>query len=213
MTWPTVLTEFDTLLNAVAGTSIGRYGDGELKCAYGRGYRSQEPDERLAAELRAGLLTKSSKFLPCIPTMRPDVSNAPFWEKHRNRFEPLLNPNKVYGSAFVGRSDMAPWIEADPYRELLRKLWRGKRAVVVGHAQTKATRVADDAREVVHVACPKTNAYRMIDELERVTIDHRPDVVIMSCGPTATVLAARLARAGIHAVDLGRGFRLLKEDQ
>ncbi len=52
---------------------------------------------------------------------------------------------------------------------------------------------------------PKENAYAHLDEIERLVLQIKGDfdTVLISLGAAGTCLAARLARAGVHAVDVG----------
>jgi len=62
-----------------------------------------------------------------------------------------------------------------------------------------------------HVACPHSEAYGKIDELEQAIVETEPTIALLSCGPTATCLANRLALRGIQAIDVGSaGGYLLK---
>ena len=56
----------------------------------------------------------------------------------------------------------------------------------------------------LHVVCPRHGAYGEIDRLERQVLALMPDIVLLSCGPTATVLAHRLCVAGLQAHRLGQ---------
>ncbi len=60
-----------------------------------------------------------------------------------------------------------------------------------------------------HVVCASQNAYDDIDDIETTLTAQNPRLAILSCGPTATVLADRLARKGIWAVDLGNFAKFL----
>ena len=205
--WPTVLTEDATLDELVRGRSLGRFGDGELKCAAGEGYRSQPPNPKLAAELRRILREPDPRCLPAIPTMDPRVTNAPFWDKHAQRFLSFLNRELIYGSAFIGRTDIAPWIDDSAYARKFRSIWAGKRVVLVAPFETgKARRIVPDAPQI---ACPPINAYDKVDWLETAVLALAPAVALLSAGPTATVLAHRLAVRGVQALDVGRSGRLL----
>ena len=62
-----------------------------------------------------------------------------------------------------------------------------------------------------NLSCPHQNAYNVISDIERAVLRYEPEVVVLSAGPTATVLAHRLCRKGIQAIDLGSGGPFLLE--
>jgi hypothetical protein len=86
----------------------------------------------------------------------------------------------------------------------MQALWAGKKAVLVAEATSKLRVVVPSAaRKTAYVECPHREAYAVIDELERAILRARPEVIILSCGPTASCLAHRLACRDIQALDLG----------
>ena len=57
---------------------------------------------------------------------------------------------------------------------------------------------------IKYVICPKTNAYADFDRiLEEITKNDTRDLILMSCGATASVLAYELAIKGYTAMDIG----------
>jgi 2-polyprenyl-3-methyl-5-hydroxy-6-metoxy-1,4-benzoquinol methylase len=200
---PPVLTELETLERAHAGESLARYGDGELKLALGRDCISQKADPRLAAELQQVLHAKAP-VLPCIPS--PRNAKGESWARFATAgFLALYDAGLTYGSAFITRPDSAPWIDTPDYWTRVTDLWRGRDVVLVAGTErslresmlTEAASVTEVRDEVSH-----RDAYGRIDEIEE-RIGTPSGRVLLCLGPTATVLAARLARKGVHALDLG----------
>jgi predicted regulator of Ras-like GTPase activity (Roadblock/LC7/MglB family) len=58
---------------------------------------------------------------------------------------------------------------------------------------------------VDHVESPHKKAYKQIDDFEKRLLQDKPEIVILSCGMTATCLANRLSRRGVQAIDFGSG--------
>lgn len=218
--YPPVLDEWATVRAVLAGKSLARLGDGEFKHVYGsNGTRPSRPsvspksigpgrqgyDPALSLEMRMLLVDPHPNCIVGIPTMDPRGPKYPNWLRHRARFAIKLSPWVQYYSAFVTRPDSAPWIENREFCELFQECWAGKRVVIVekkeGGKVLPAVRYA--ASRVHHIRCHATNAYRKIAVLEAAILDARPELVMLSCGPTATVLANRLAGKGIQAIDIG----------
>lgn len=210
MSWPKVLGEFETIDRLLAGWSLQRHGDGELKVLHGAGYSREPANPALSAELLDGFQNPAPRCLVGIPTM--DCAGPKFenWTRHQSRFESLLDPARLYASAFITRPDSAPWISCREYAEKVEALWAGKRAVVVCEKGGSMIRtVSRRARRALHVSCPHREAYRVIDTIEANVLDRDPEVVILCAGPTASVLANRLSRLGEHAIDLGSAGQFL----
>jgi hypothetical protein len=212
--YPRVVGEFDTIRKLLDGYSIARFGDGELKMAYGQGYVRQPGSFELMTELLSVLQKPSKKCVVGIPTMDPEGPKYQNWTRHAPRFLGVLAKRQYY-SAFISRPDSSPWIRTHEYAKLVEELWKGKKTVVMCERKGSmhgAVKIA--ASKTVHVECPSHLAYDAIDRLYEEVVSHRPDIAILSAGPCATCLADRLSASGIQAVDLGSagGFlrRLLK---
>jgi hypothetical protein len=59
------------------------------------------------------------------------------------------------------------------------------------------------AATVFHARCFRRDAYSQIDELEAACLRSGMARAILCAGPTASCLAMRLSRKGMHAIDLG----------
>lgn len=207
--YPNVASEQKTIEMCLSGFSLARLGDGELKIIYGAGYAREPPNSKLGQELRGILLRPDDGCLVGIPTMDPQGAKYANWLRHRPRFSRLLMLSKIqYYSAFVTRPDSSPWIRTSEFASSVERLWRGRNTVVVceKHGSIFDT-VRLRAGQVRHVMCPRSEAYAKIDEIEQSVVEAKPDVVIISAGPTATCLANRLAARNIQAIDLGSSGR------
>lgn len=199
MTYPHVMAESATMLAAVNGASLARVGEGELRIAIDWHIKSQRKDPKLAAEMRA-ILKKPGKALLCLPRLWKGMPAEAFWRQFEGRNYSHLYGDFQCGSAFVSRPDMVNAIDTEEYWDLARRLWNRKDVVLAA----RSTKVLDlsAARSVRFVECPPTDAYDVIDRIER-EIGQTNRTVLLAIGATATVLAVRLANKGIHAVDIG----------
>lgn len=210
--YPSVHGEFETLAALLGGKSIARFGDGEFKLIDGAGYFREPGSPKLSAELLAVLQSPAANCLVGVPTMDPRGPKYEGWIRHRDRFAKLLNAKRAHYSAFITRPDSAPWINTVEFARQMELLWRGKRAAVLTeHRNSLLTLVRLSAKKLKHVPCPHREAYAQIDHLETALLRGKPEIALLSCGPTATCLANRLARRGIQAIDIGSaGGYLLK---
>lgn len=205
MNYPQVLGERETLDRVLAGESIARFGDGELKLMFNKGCVSQVAHTGLAMEMMT-LLSHPSKALIGIPTL--DVRNPKFvsWEKMAPQFMRVALSEKQFGSSFITRPDNAPWINNEKFFDDIQSLWAGQRVTFVGNGVRSLTAqfLKDTgAAGVDWVLSPYRDAYRDIGRLMAEVLALKNHRVILCVGPTATCMAERLACAGRHAVDLG----------
>lgn len=209
--WPRVIGEFETIRKLKKGFSISRFGDGEFKMAYGNGYRREDANTTLAEELTNILQVPKEWCLVGIPTMNETGNKFPNWDRHRDRFINLLSPTMRYYSAFISRPDSAQWIMCREYAEEVQKLWAGKNAVVVCETDNSMLGVvAMAARNVLHIPCPSSGAYALIDEFEETILKSKCDVAVLCVGPTATCLAHRLSDR-VPTLDFGSAGGFLRK--
>jgi hypothetical protein len=196
--------ELETLQLVLKGHSIGRYGDGEFAHVRGKKNVSQIADPKLTRELKALLVDPPKGFIVGIPTMDPAGPKYRNWHAYEAGYARFLNPKVRYGSAFISRPDSAPHIDTPKFYDMIESLWRGQKVTLVANGQRslKPDFLRSHDADVHYVECPYRDAYSQIDAIEQRCLDagHR---VLLCAGPTATVLAARLARAKLHAIDLG----------
>src|SRR5690606_24610239 len=204
MKYPAVIGEFDTMREVAAGKSLARFGDGGLQMMYGAGYGRQKGSLAIATELFNVLNQPAENCLVGTPTLDPNGPKYQNWLKHQERFERVIQRAGPFYSAFVTRPDSAPWIETEEYLQLVLSVWSGKRSVLVCEPSNKLLPVMKrTAGALEHVECPSYECYPLINTLKRAILKHKPEVVVLSCGVTATCLANRLAGEGVHTLDFG----------
>lgn len=201
ISYPAVLGELETLQAVCAGRSLARYGDGEFALCRGRSIRFQRHDYSLQGRLR-GILRTEGACLVGIPNILSATPKAKYWEKYRAAAD--LLGGQTYASAFISRPDSAPWIDTPEYWSLVASLWRGQEVTVVrGASSSLNASDLEGARLVSQIHASSRDAwfeYRSLFERIRAA---GPERVLLSLGPTATVLAVDLCAHGFHAVDLG----------
>jgi hypothetical protein len=213
VSYPRVLDEASTIDEGLAGISLARFGDGELKLALGASAKSQAWHPELGPALKQVLKDTRGPCLPCIPNIAAFRGpKEPFWQAYRSpRYTALYDRGAQYGSAFVTRPDSAPHIDTVEYWERVIDLWRGQDVVLVRGSEKSLTAErlvgAHGVREIVG---PRQHAWVERDSLfGQLRRESRP--VIFCLGATATVLAWRLAHEGVHALDLGHVGMFLKK--
>lgn len=208
MNYPKVIGEAETIELAHGGQNLARYGDGELKLAAGGHCISQPYDKGIAHELREILKRPADGCLPCIPNVNSKTPKRKSWLNWTvPPYLDFYDLNRTYGSSFVTRPDSAPWCDTPEYWERIKDFWRGKDvALMAGTMRSLRPEMLEEAKSVKLIEAPsgqkKDGAYRLVNELEEQAAAFKGPV-LLCVGPTATVLANRLARRGIFAQDLG----------
>lgn len=204
--YPKVVGEMQTLERVLAGASIARYGDGELKIMRGGNCVSQAYDPVLANEMANIIRSPRKKLLVGIPTLDDRNPKYEDWKKLSVRFEPFLNREAEYHSSFITRPDNAPWLGTKEFFDKVESLWKGQHVTFIGNGERSLTaKFLEDtgARKVHWIKCSYRDSYVEIGRLEREALDAGNHRVLLCVGPTATCLASRLESWGQHAVDLG----------
>ena len=204
--YPDVVGEWETLLKVLDGKSIARYGDGEFNLVRGGDCVSQRRTPEIRAELQDILHSNDKNLLVAIPRLDSRSPKNVNWLKCCAQYGNYLSHKKQYYSAFITRPDSAPWIATTSYFDLIEQLWEGKDITMV--YGSKRSLSADfpalaSAKSIEVVETDYAHTYHRIAEIEQRVCSAGRHTVLLMCGPTATCLAARLSKKGLHAVDLG----------
>jgi hypothetical protein len=169
--------------------------------------RRNQPTRKVreaSQELRQILWEPTPGLLVCIPNVFSKTPKAVSWAKYGSENYSKLYGKQEFGSSLITRPDSAPWIDEPGYWESVRALWRGKDiTLVVGDKKSITSEMIEgDAASYREVWGPRVNAYGEIDRMME-EVGKPSGTVILCLGVTATVMAWRLAKIGVHALDLG----------
>ena len=213
MKYPAVLSEDQTLDAVLAGRSLARIGDGELKLAAGRSIKAQTWNPEIA-----GIMLEVAKGGdgPCLAAI-PNLA-AHKLPKERQRYVSFcLDPRLVglygpgvYGSSFISRPDCAPHLDRPGYWAKLRSLWKDRDVVLVrGSGKGLHPEDLDPQAGFTEIHAPRVEAWAVFGDLFQQLKNERR-TVLLCLGAVATALAWRLAAEGVHAVDLGGVGRFMR---
>ncbi len=92
--------------------------------------------------------------------------------------------------------------------QLLRQIWNDRDIVIVEGAQSRTgigNDLYDNARSIGRVIGYATDAFSHYDEMLEAIVNHvdKDKLILLSYGPTATILAYDLAKLGYQAIDIG----------
>lgn len=203
--------------------SLARFGDGEFSAIAGRvRHRFQtQADEGLKQRLIEVLQSNNKDLLIGIANNYGSLKeyNAQAKREIRCYLNPqvrkehlrLLDPERIYYDAYVTR----PYVmyadqqtDAPTKRfENLKRIWNNRDCIFVEGQFTGlgvGNDLFDNVGSVKRILGPAENAFsRYQDILECCLSQKKDDLFLLALGPTATVLAYDLCKAGYQAVDIG----------
>ena len=202
--------------------SISRYGDGEFGLLWGCKIGFQDVDERLVKELMHVLQsTDAPNHIVGIPYYLKNVDGTvkmtrTFWGyfvcKFGKRLRPYLDNERTYIDTQISRFYIEYHDRERSTRQLhlLKKIWEGRDVVIVEGTQSRTgvgNDLYDNAKSLQRILGYSKNAFSHYDEMLRaITLHVKPEekkLILLSYGPTATILSYDLAKLGYQAVDLG----------
>jgi hypothetical protein len=185
----------------------------EFKVMEGGNQVREHANPVLAKELRGIVAGKNKEHcLIAIPTMDPNgmryrhqepvTKKWNGWHRHKDRFCKHLFPDVEYWSALITRPDCGEWMMGKDYAEAVQSIWLGKKVAVMASEGSKILKAVQFTQEAVSILCPPRWAYAEISELEKKALNSGVEMILISCGVTATCLANRLSPK-MQAVDIG----------
>ncbi len=222
--YPNVASVKETLDNIVnRRMSIARFGDGEFAAIYGRvRHKFQtEQDNGLASKLKEVLQSEDDKLMIAVADNYGNLDRYSEQAKREIRYYmtrqvrkehlQILKRNKKYYNAYVTR----PYVmyndsQTDNPRirfEEIKKIWQDRECVFIEGKYT-ALGVGNDlflgAKSVERVIGPAENAFHAYEQIRDFCMNQAKNkLFLLALGPTATVLAYDLCKAGYQAVDIG----------
>lgn len=201
--------------------SISRYGDGEIIMLLGGGYLGyQHADNKLSMRLRQVLLAEDAPNhliglpFPLRETKSLRSSSKEFWDyftlRNGKHFFDYLSSGRLYVDTQLSRFYIIYRDKSHCKKQLnlLKKIWDGREVVIVEGAQSRTgigNDLYDNAHSIQRIIGYATDAFSHYDEMLQAIIQHvSPEkLILLSYGPTATILAYDLAKLGYQAVDIG----------
>jgi glycosyltransferase family protein len=216
---PVVKNTDDTLAEIVnKNVSISRYGDGEFALMNGEDLLFQPHNNLLSARLKEIVRSNKENHIVCIP----DVFNSldwceekprKYWGKYLNlnriKIYKLLDMNKKYYDSLVTRvyiDQINKNIVKDRFLKF-KRLWNRRDVVIVEGEKSRlglGNDLFDNVNSLQRIICPSSNAFAKYEAiLKECLIQDRSKLILVSLGPTATVLSYDLTLNGYQAIDIG----------
>lgn len=197
--------------------SLSRYGDGELNIIMGGDIHFQRYDNELRRRLIEIMkLSETPMFKVAIPIMVNTLDNLSpshyeFWKMNmqtgRMHWHRLCVKKLYLDSQFTWAYILEEnKLEGSKCLDLLPCIWDNKDVLIVsgGGILGNDESFLANTKSISRIVCPMENAFFKYNEiLETVMHHYCGQLVLISLGPTATVLAYDLHKTGIRAIDIG----------
>ena len=201
--------------------SVSRFGDGEFIMLLGGGYDDyQGADQKLAKRLKEVLVSTDAPNhivglpMPLKHTIGLRPSSRDFWDYFTLRkgvsLLPYLSTSRLYIDTQLSRfyimyTDKS---HCENQLNLLKAIWDNQDVVIIEGTKSRTgigNDLYDNVKSLSRILGPATDAFSMYDEMLEAIVKHvsKDNLILLSYGPTATILAYDLAKLGYWAIDIG----------
>ncbi len=206
-TYPRVLSIDETLSKLVnSNVSISRYGDGEYHLMLGQSISFQKHSKILESRLREIINSNNDNcivgIIDYIIEGMTEYTKG-FWYENISLIMKMLHKKEYYNARIT-------W-ELNQHRvEMLKSLWNGKDIIFCtgeGSEFDYNHKLFDNKKSAKVVLGKSVDAFSeyesLLTKIAEVSKMVEQPLVILSLGPTATVLAYDLSLMGIRSLDIG----------
>ena len=226
---PTIVT-YEETFSAIINQrrSLARFGDGEFLILVGESIDFQEHDVNLEMKLKEVLSSCDNRLLIGIPnafgTLEKRTNEVKqYWRnfmiQYRDMIYTFIDFEKEYHGAGFSRPSGGSLGNLEQFRkhfELMRSIWEDRKCVLLSSEILDKDSVYSNAKNLHQIKVPDKNAFSQYESLKEEVLKYNPQeyLVLLSIGPTATVLAYELMLKGYQAIDIGHAnvdYKLLHE--
>lgn len=202
--------------------SVSRFGDGEFDLIRGGCEGYQKADVKLAESLKKVLkATDAPNHIVGVPYFLKNVdgtikSTREFWgdlvKEYGSKWVKYLKEDQLYIDTQISRFyvEYSDYDRSTRQLQLLKKIWQDRDVVIIEGNQSRTgvgNDLYDNARKIERILGFPKNAFAHYDKMFDAVKKHiRPEegkLLLLSYGPTATILAYDLAKLGYQAIDIG----------
>lgn len=198
--------------------SLARYGDGEMLIINGGYINFQEYNENLAIRLKEILLSDDEDIMIGVPIAIKSTKGynkiaKEFWKQNmdtgRMHWKKYCKKKKIYCNTNMTRlfRDYEDKSNSIRWFKNFKQIWNDKDILLIEGSKSKLginNDLFSNAKSVERIIAPSKNAFDKYDEILAVIKERcKGKLVLLSLGPTATVLAYDLSKKGIRALDIG----------
>ena len=199
--------------------SISRFRDRKIGIINGGRISFQRFDSNLSKRLYEVLNSNEKNLLIGLffPYQKKKINTFTYrsfklWNNWINvsKFKMLnILRNKKYYSTDISRfySHLKDKSKAIKYIPKLKKIWEGRDVLMIEGEKTRfgiGNDLLNNAKSIKRIICPTRNSYSLYDKILKSALKiDKNTLILISLGPTATILAHDLTKYGYQAVDIG----------
>lgn len=222
-----IVLGFDETVNLLLNgeKSVARYGDGELNLmkSVDHSLTFQRNSTELQKRLHEVFYDESPNLLIGIPhnvfrlEKTDNLRARAHWLSQITKISKYLDTLFYKERQFIDASftrlyiDKKKNVDFDSRFKKVSKLWNNREVLIVEGENTKfgvGNGLLDNAKNVNRILIPNENAfdsYKKIYESTTSVVKNMDSnvLVLISAGPTATILAADLSKIGVQSIDIG----------
>ena len=193
--------------------SIARFGDGEFKIIFKRNIHFQKYNKTLQHKL---LKVLNSEFPGLLIGIFPLCNNTnKYWlnfiDKYKFKIAKIINKNKVYYHSGITRffHQMQNRTQILEYVTKFKKIWNNRNILIVEGEKTRlgiGNDLFDNSKSIQRIICPAEqafNAYKKIIKFIKKFKIKKNTIILISLGPTATILTYEIFKLGVQVIDFG----------
>jgi glycosyltransferase family protein len=219
---PLVLSNEQTIEKIIKEKcSVSRFGDGEFHLLIkSKDLKFQKRSNGLSLRLKEILSSDEEGLVVCIPKIfsSSDLSirtseSRKYWRDHVANYRLLwyryLNLNQTYYNASFTRNYIAvkDKSKTEAYFKKVQRIWENRDLLIIEGQFSRigvGNSLFENANSIKRILAPNENAFEKYDLIFEEAKKHdKKKLVLISLGPTATVLSYDLYKIGFQAIDIG----------
>ena len=187
--------------------NYGRFGDGEFGIMLTNSFKLafQPQSGRLIDKMTEVLKKPIDNFLVGMPHLFDDDRYFGVYSNYLPKMIDKLENHTVFGNSHVSRPVFFELYQEDAVKAW-RQLWEGLSVTFVtgeGSRFSYTPELFDNLKSYILYETRPVDAFSDYDKILADLKDDKSDLILMSLGPTATILAYDLAKEGKWAFDIG----------
>lgn len=221
---PKVLNFDETVNNIIdSRMSVSRFGDGEFKWMFQRredgNFEMNSPE--LAYQLKRVMKNENPKLMHCVPDVFSGLSSynnaaQEYWGVCLGLYGVTWAKSLMANVNYFDTQFTRPYMDYKdksnvPEKFLhLKKIWNHKDVLLVEGSKSRfglGNDLLENANSIRRILAPATNAFEKYEKIKEKLLEcatgDSNEIILISLGPTATVLAADCADLGWQAIDIG----------
>lgn len=193
--------------------SITRFGDGEFEIIFGNNLRFQKFNKTLKDKLLYILQQNNPGLM--VGIIQLYNNKDPFWKDwlkiNKFKLARIIKKHKIYYSSLITRfySLYTSRLKMKQYVLYFKKIFINRNILIIEGDQTRlgiGNDLFNKAKSIKRILCPKENAFdvyeKILDYVRNMNLE-KDTLILISLGPTATVLVYDLFKLGNQIIDFG----------